>query len=164
MIRKSGFKQTNSALTQAYPDTADQIFDEHWQTWFTKADAYRLKALGINTIRIPVRLVFLEAPRIFVLTVCIEAWLLARRTPRRRGRILSQGWNAPPCMPAYPLPNTASHLPHLQREGLEWLNEVGMAIILDHHALPGVSSENQMFAGRWVYTPDSEKLNFISVL
>ena len=36
----------------------------------------------------------------------------------------------------------------LQKEGLEWLKEARIAVILDHHALPGVAAENQMFAGR----------------
>lgn len=36
----------------------------------------------------------------------------------------------------------------VQKEGLEWLKEAGIAAILDHHALPGVAAENQMFAGR----------------
>lgn len=34
------------------------------------------------------------------------------------------------------------------KEGLSWLNEAGIAAILDHHALPGVAAENQMFAGQ----------------
>jgi len=32
--------------------------------------------------------------------------------------------------------------------GLEQLKKAGIAVILDHHALPGVASPNQMFAGR----------------
>ena len=31
---------------------------------------------------------------------------------------------------------------------MEWLRDAGIAVILDHHALPGVAAENQMFAGR----------------
>jgi len=72
----------NSDLTRANPDTADEIFDNHWQTWFTEADVQRLKELGINTVRIPVRLIFLQASLISVLTICVQAWLLARRTSR----------------------------------------------------------------------------------
>ncbi|KAI0794399.1 glycoside hydrolase superfamily [Fomes fomentarius] len=46
---------------------------------------------------------------------------------------------------------------HLQR-GLKALKQAGIAVILDHHALPGVQSENQQFAGRCTsdiqfYTP-----------
>jgi len=42
--------------------------------------------------------------------------------------------------------------------GLEQLKRAGIAVILDHHALPGVASANQMFAGRCTddvqfYTP-----------
>jgi len=31
---------------------------------------------------------------------------------------------------------------------MKWLKDAGIAVILDHHALPGVSSPGQMFAGR----------------
>ena len=148
IINNSQFEQLDSELTKANPDTADQIFDDHWQTWFTKADVERLEGLGINTVRIPVRSMFTEAFRISVLIICVEARLLARRTPRRRGGILPQGWNAPPRTSLYFIPSVASPLPRLQREGLGWLKAAGIAVILDHHALPGVQADNQMFAGR----------------
>ena len=45
----------------------------------------------------------------------------------------------------------------LQKEGLGWLQEAGIAAILDHHALPGVAADSQMFAGKYVYTPIPEK-------
>ncbi len=67
--RNSQLEQTNSALTKANPNTADQIFDEHWRTWFTQHDVQRLKALGINTVRIPVRPLFLDQFRVSILTV-----------------------------------------------------------------------------------------------
>ncbi|GLB41592.1 putative glycosyl hydrolase 5 (cellulase A) family protein [Lyophyllum shimeji] len=41
------------AFTQAYPDTADRKFEEHWNTWFTQDDVDKLVELGINTVRIP---------------------------------------------------------------------------------------------------------------
>ncbi|CUA70583.1 Glucan endo-1,6-beta-glucosidase B [Rhizoctonia solani] len=34
------------------------------------------------------------------------------------------------------------------KQGLGWLKSRGIHVLLDHHALPGVSSANQMFAGR----------------
>ncbi|CAE6440312.1 unnamed protein product, partial [Rhizoctonia solani] len=34
------------------------------------------------------------------------------------------------------------------KKGLGWLKQKGIHVKLDHHALPGVSSANQMFAGR----------------
>ena len=59
-----------SAFVKAYPDTADQIFNEHWyaasayffkylfiqprSTWFNQEDVDELVRLGINTVRIPV--------------------------------------------------------------------------------------------------------------
>jgi len=44
------------------------------------------------------------------------------------------------------------------KRGLRQLKDSGIAVILDHHALPGVASSNQMFAGRCTsdvqfYTP-----------
>ena len=39
--------------------------------------------------------------------------------------------------------------PH-QRRGLNWLQEAGMRVILDHHALPGVQTPGQMFTGKQV--------------
>ena len=36
----------------------------------------------------------------------------------------------------------------IQRDGLKMLNDAGINVILDHHALPGVQSPNQMFTGR----------------
>jgi hypothetical protein len=37
--------------------------------------------------------------------------------------------------------------PH-QRRGLSWLQDAGMRVILDHHALPGVQTPGQMFTGK----------------
>ncbi|KAF8729308.1 Cellulase (glycosyl hydrolase family 5), partial [Rhizoctonia solani] len=34
------------------------------------------------------------------------------------------------------------------KKGLRWLKQRGIHVMLDHHALPGVASANQMFAGR----------------
>jgi len=109
------------ALTKAYPDTADEIFDHHWQTWFTENDAQRLKELGINTVRVPLGYWIVEP--------LVEEGEFYPKGGMRR-----------------------------LREGLEWLKEVGIAVILDHHALPGVASANQMFAGNCTsdvqfYTP-----------
>lgn len=41
------------AFAQAYPETVDAIFDEHWSTWFSKMDVTRFVRAGINTVRIP---------------------------------------------------------------------------------------------------------------
>ena len=45
-----------STFVQAYPHTADAIFNQHWTTWFTQDDVDALVDAGINTVRIPVRL------------------------------------------------------------------------------------------------------------
>jgi glucan endo-1,6-beta-glucosidase len=49
------------ALTKAYPDTADRLFQEHWETWFTQDDVDKLQAYGINTVRIPLGFWIVEA-------------------------------------------------------------------------------------------------------
>ena len=45
-----------SALANAYPDTVDDLFAKHWDTWLTQNDIEALKAVGINTVRLPVRI------------------------------------------------------------------------------------------------------------
>ena len=40
---------------------------------------------------------------------------------------------------------------HLQANGLDMLRNAGIQVILDHHALPGVQSVDQMFAGKCVF-------------
>ncbi|KLO13684.1 glycoside hydrolase [Schizopora paradoxa] len=41
------------ALVKAFPDTADQLFQSHWESWFTQSDVDALQQLGLNTVRIP---------------------------------------------------------------------------------------------------------------
>ncbi|KZT39279.1 family 5 hypothetical beta glucosidase from glycoside dehydrogenase [Sistotremastrum suecicum HHB10207 ss-3] len=41
------------ALTKAYPDTADTLFQNHWASWFTQDDVDQLVQAQINTVRIP---------------------------------------------------------------------------------------------------------------
>jgi len=45
-------------LAKAYPDTVDERFAGHWDTWFTQDDLKTLLAAGINTVRIPVSIFF----------------------------------------------------------------------------------------------------------
>ncbi|KIY63331.1 glycoside hydrolase family 5 protein [Cylindrobasidium torrendii FP15055 ss-10] len=49
------------ALTKAYPDTADELFQAHWDSWFTAADVAALQDAGINTVRIPLGYWLVEA-------------------------------------------------------------------------------------------------------
>ncbi|KAF8810492.1 glycoside hydrolase family 5 protein [Phlegmacium glaucopus] len=113
---------TEFAFAQAYPDTVDAKFKEHWETWFTQDDVDQLVGAGINTVRIP-----------------LGYWIVE------------------------PLVNRATEfyprggMSQLQR-GLSQLKDAGIAVVLDHHALPGVATPNQMFAGRCTtdvqfYTP-----------
>lgn len=37
-----------------------------------------------------------------------------------------------------------------QKRGLRQLKDAGIKVMLDHHALPGVQTPNQMFAGVYV--------------
>ncbi|KIM51922.1 glycoside hydrolase family 5 protein [Scleroderma citrinum Foug A] len=41
------------SLAEKYPDTVDERFAGHWDTWFTQDDLKTLVAAGINTVRIP---------------------------------------------------------------------------------------------------------------
>lgn len=109
-------------FAQKYPQTVDQIFNQHWETWFNQPDVDQLKGAGLNTVRVPLGYWIVEP--------------LVNRTTEfyPRGGILQ-----------------------LQR-GLTQLRDAGISVILDHHALPGVATPNQMFAGRCTsdvqfYTP-----------
>lgn len=62
------------------------------------------------------------------------------------------------CFPFHIPLDVARNSDRLQREGLGWLKEEGIAAILDHHALPGVAAENQMFAGRCVHKQNSKEV------
>lgn len=144
-MRNSRFTR-NSDLTKAYPQTADQIFDKHWRTWFTETDVQRLKELGINTVRIPVSVL----PRTISgfhahCTSKLGYWLVEPLV--EEGEFYPKGGMrrlVRLCTP-FDFPGCSDRL---QKEGLGWLKDAGIAAILDHHALPGVAAENQMFAGR----------------
>ncbi|EJF64330.1 glycoside hydrolase [Dichomitus squalens LYAD-421 SS1] len=41
------------SFVEAYPDTADAKFQQHWETWFTQDDVNDLASNGINTVRVP---------------------------------------------------------------------------------------------------------------
>ncbi|KAF8695642.1 Cellulase (glycosyl hydrolase family 5), partial [Rhizoctonia solani] len=93
-------------------EKADQVFEEHWATWFTEKDVDEIVAAGLNSVRIPLGYWIVEP-------------LVERSTefyPRGGMKYL--------------------------KKGLGWLKKKGIHVKLDHHALPGVSTPNQMFAGR----------------
>ncbi|KAH9169471.1 glycoside hydrolase family 5 protein [Lactarius sanguifluus] len=48
-------------------------------------------------------------------------------------------------------------------EGLMWLRDAGMQVILDHHALPGVQTAGQMFTGRHVFSLCTDDVQFYTV-
>ncbi|KAJ3487873.1 hypothetical protein NLI96_g3230 [Meripilus lineatus] len=120
---------SDSAFAQAYPDTVDQIFDGHWSTWFTQEHVDQLSDFGINTVRVPLGYWIVEP-------------LVDRQTefyPRGGLRQLASVivWLGDP-LPDCPF----------QRRGLQQLKTAGIHVILDHHALPGVQTAGQQFAGR----------------
>ncbi|TFK39672.1 glycoside hydrolase family 5 protein [Crucibulum laeve] len=110
------------AFAQAFPNTVDAKFDQHWSSWFNQPDVDALVKAGINTVRIPLGYWLVEA-------------LVNRKTefyPRGGFKQL--------------------------RRGLSQLKKANIAVILDHHALPGVQTAGQMFTGRCTndvefYTP-----------
>ncbi|KAI6041892.1 glycoside hydrolase family 5 protein [Pisolithus marmoratus] len=53
--------ETEFAFAKAYPDTVDQTFAKHWDSWFTQSDLQDLKNAGINTLRIPLGYWIIEA-------------------------------------------------------------------------------------------------------
>ncbi|KAI0029966.1 glycoside hydrolase family 5 protein [Vararia minispora EC-137] len=109
---------TEFTFAQAYPNTADQKFAQHWSTWFTRDHVQQLKSVGINTVRVPLGYWIIED-------------LVDHRTefyPRGGIVYLSQG--------------------------LQWLKDAGIKVILGHHALPGVQTPNQMFTGRCTSNPE----------
>ncbi|KAI9464641.1 glycoside hydrolase family 5 protein [Boletus coccyginus] len=52
---------TESAFAEAYPDTVDEKFAQHWDTWFTQSHVDQLAAAGINTVRVPLGYWIVEA-------------------------------------------------------------------------------------------------------
>ncbi|KAF9234097.1 glycoside hydrolase family 5 protein [Melanogaster broomeanus] len=52
---------TESSFAKAYPDTVDETFAGHWDTWFTQDIVNELKDAGINTVRIPLGYWIVEA-------------------------------------------------------------------------------------------------------
>ncbi|CAE6350666.1 unnamed protein product [Rhizoctonia solani] len=90
---------------------ADEVFAQHWSTWFTQKNVDEIAAAGLNSVRIPLGYWIVEP-------------LVDRSTefyPRGGMKWL--------------------------KKGLRMLKAKGIHVVLDHHALPGVSSANQMFAG-----------------
>ncbi|KEP48133.1 glycoside hydrolase family 5 protein [Rhizoctonia solani 123E] len=93
-------------------EKADEVFAEHWTTWFTEQDVKNIVEAGLNSVRIPLGYWIVES-------------LVDRSTeyyPRGGMKYL--------------------------KKGLAWLKNSGIHVMLDHHALPGVASANQMYAGR----------------
>ena len=43
-----------SAFARAYPNTVDEKFAQHWDTWFTESHVQQIVEAGINTVRVPV--------------------------------------------------------------------------------------------------------------
>jgi len=41
------------AFGKAYPDTVDEVFNGHWESWFSQSDVDTMAQYGLNTVRIP---------------------------------------------------------------------------------------------------------------
>ncbi|KAF9068441.1 glycoside hydrolase superfamily [Rhodocollybia butyracea] len=106
-------------FAQAFPDTVDEIFAEHWNTWFNQTDVDTIQELGLNTVRIP-----------------MGYWIVEQLVNRT--------------VEFYPRGGMVALI-----QGLGQLQEAGISVILDHHALPGVQDSEQMFTGQYVLYPRS---------
>ncbi|KAB5589175.1 Glucan endo-1,6-beta-glucosidase B [Ceratobasidium theobromae] len=93
-------------------DKADEVFAEHWSTWFTQESVDTIADANLNTVRIP-----------------LGYWIVEDLVDRSTE--------------FYP----RGGMQYL-KEGLRMLKARGINVLLDLHALPGVASPNQMFAGR----------------
>ncbi|KXN88007.1 Glucan endo-1,6-beta-glucosidase B [Leucoagaricus sp. SymC.cos] len=100
------------AFAKAYPESVDEKFNDHWNSWFNQQDVRDFIDVGINTVRIP-----------------LGYWIIEDLVDRSTE--------------FYP----RGGLKQLRR-GLKQLREAGIVVILDHHALPGVQTPQQMFTGR----------------
>jgi len=49
------------AFAEAFPNTVDQKFNAHWNTWFNQADVDQFVEFGLNTVRIPLGYWIVEA-------------------------------------------------------------------------------------------------------
>ncbi|KZO99801.1 glycoside hydrolase family 5 protein [Calocera viscosa TUFC12733] len=100
-----------SLATYLGQEKTNEVFTQHWETWFTQTEVDEMVRLQLNTVRIP-----------------LGFWIVEGIVDR-------------------------SHEPYAQGglqqliRGLEMLKAANIAVILDHHALPGVATPLQMFAG-----------------
>jgi len=92
-------------------DKADEVFLQHWESWFTESDVQAIAGAKLNTVRLP-----------------IGYWIIEDLVKRQTE--------------FYP----RGGLKQLKR-GLKQLKSAGINVLLDFHAMPGVSSSLQMFAG-----------------
>jgi hypothetical protein len=99
---------------------------------------------------------FLEKPPVSILTVLKLGYWIVEPLVEQGEYYPKGGMRRLVC---FHIPSDITHhSDRLQKEGLGWLKEAGIAAILDHHALPGVAADSQMFAGRCVHIPNSKKV------
>lgn len=175
-------------------ERADEVFREHWETWFSDSDVRDIVDAGLNTVRIPVSACWivpseargmhavcgrsepsLTIPRFTAHFRLSHEYNRASLTDIRLATGSSNpSWIAPPsstCVPDSLAPrltnqstNAAARrvkaagtlfvrmsglpIPAIaQKRGVQQLKSAGINVLLDFHAMPGVSSSNQMFAG-----------------
>ncbi|KZT58409.1 glycoside hydrolase family 5 protein [Calocera cornea HHB12733] len=107
-----------SLATYLGQEKTNEVFKQHWETWFTQTEVDEMVRLQLNTVRIP-----------------LGFWIVEGIVDRSHEPYAQGG-----------LQQLARIHSDLIR-GLEMLKAANIAVILDHHALPGVATPLQMFAG-----------------
>ncbi|EGG11607.1 family 5 glycoside hydrolase [Melampsora larici-populina 98AG31] len=90
---------------------ANEVFLNHWKTWFTQEHVDRIKAHNLDHVKIP-----------------LGFWIIEELVQQPAERYPQGGWM------------------ELKR-GLRQLKGAGVNVLFSMHALPGVSTANQNFAG-----------------
>ncbi|POV99647.1 hypothetical protein PSTT_13643 [Puccinia striiformis] len=112
---------------------ANDAFLKHWQTWFTQDHVDQLKALKLDHVRIPLGFVSgssdLNKYIKKLMRDSFGKWIVEELVEAPAELYAQGGWME-------------------LRRGLRQLQDAGFHVTLDMHALPGVSTPNQMFAGK----------------
>jgi glucan endo-1,6-beta-glucosidase len=117
-------------------------------TWFTQDDVNVLKGAGINTVRIPV-CTFTPLSVVGLSLFQLGYWIVEP--------LVNRTTESYPCggirflVGLVRVEVLKNSLGAHQSSGLKMLRDADIRVILDHHALPGVQTPNQVFAGQYVF-------------
>ena len=107
-------------------EKANEAFEKHWSTWFTQTDVDGIVAASLNTVRIP-----------------MGFWIIDDLVDRPAEGLRS-GWARPACTSRFTSlhqSKTFNNDPSfLKIRGLTMLKAAGLHVLLDQHAMPGVSA------------------------